>query len=62
MIKGIIEATEVILRKWLNNYSDGQLLTVSDKYVTTSSISLTTWKLKSSLLVESSILKRKGTF
>ena len=62
MIKGIIEATEVILRKWLNNYSDGQLLTVSDKYVITSSISLTTWKLKSSLLVESSILKRKGTF
>lgn len=62
MIKGIIEATEVILRKWLNNYSDGQLLTVSDKYIITSSISLTTWKLKSSLLVESSILKRKGTF
>ena len=62
MIKGIIEATEAILRKWLNNYSDGQLLTVSDKYVITSSISLTTWKLKSSLLVESSILKRKRTF
>lgn len=62
MIKGIIEATEVILRKWLNNYSDGQLLTVSDKYVITSSISLTPWRLKSSLLVESSILKRKRTF
>lgn len=60
MIKGIIEAIEFILRKWLNNYSDCQLLTASGKYVITPSISLTTWKLKSSLLVESSLLKRMG--
>lgn len=44
--QGIIEAIGFILRKWLNNYSGCQLLTASDKYVMTPSVSLTIWKLK----------------
>lgn len=60
MIKGITEAIEFLLRRRLNNYSDCHLLTASVKYVITPSISLTSWKLKSPLLVEPSLLKRMG--
>ena len=59
MVKGIIETIGFILRKWLNNCSDCPLLTVSDKYIMTLNVSLT-GKLKSFLLVESSLLDRMG--
>lgn len=52
MIKGIREAIGFILRKWWNNYYDCQLLTASDKYIMSPSVTLTLWKLKSSLLFE----------